>query len=317
MTTPNSAATPASAMKPTALATDRLWPSSHSSQKPPTSAERQRRHDQQRLVDAPEGQVQQHEDDQQRRRHHQLQLRAWRAPGTRTAPTTRPSSRAAASPLAPPPLHVAHGRRAGRARGCRRRPSRTGARSRCAASAGRRRCAARPRRRSTDLRAASGDDGQRAQLFERVAHLARIAHVDRKALQALDRLADVLAADRRRRRRPARRRCSGRSARPRRGRCRRRCSARRSAARRVRRRHAGHGLAPRARSRRSVRSISARSGPATLTPTGLLMPVASMSMRLRIGGTQMLDSPGTCTMRSSSSTSLSRRHARRATARAA
>ena len=30
-----------------------------------------------------------------------------------------------------------------------------------------------------------------------------------------------------------------------------------------------------------------------------------MSMRLRIGGTQMLDSPGTLTMRSSSSTSLS------------
>ena len=40
-------------------------------------------------------------------------------------------------------------------------------------------------------------------------------------------------------------------------------------------------------------------------PTGLLMPVASMSMRLRIGGTQTLDSPGTCTVRSSSSTSLS------------
>ena len=35
------------------------------------------------------------------------------------------------------------------------------------------------------------------------------------------------------------------------------------------------------------------------------MPVASMSMRLRIGGTQMFDRPGTLTMRSSSSTSLS------------
>ena len=54
-----------------------------------------------------------------------------------------------------------------------------------------------------------------------------------------------------------------------------------------------------------MRSIVARSVPATLTPTGLLMPVASMSMRLRIGGTQMLDKPGTLTMRSSSSTSLS------------
>ena len=39
-------------------------------------------------------------------------------------------------------------------------------------------------------------------------------------------------------------------------------------------------------------------------PTGLLMPVASMSMRLRIGGTQMLDRPGTFTVRSSSSISL-------------
>jgi hypothetical protein len=49
----------------------------------------------------------------------------------------------------------------------------------------------------------------------------------------------------------------------------------------------------------------ARSGPATLTPTALLMPVASMSMRLRIGGTQMLARPGTRTARSSSSTSFS------------
>ena len=38
MTTPVSAATPASAMKPTATATERLKPSHHISQKPPTSA---------------------------------------------------------------------------------------------------------------------------------------------------------------------------------------------------------------------------------------------------------------------------------------
>ena len=38
MTTPVSAATPASAMKPTATATDRLKPSHHSSHSPPTSA---------------------------------------------------------------------------------------------------------------------------------------------------------------------------------------------------------------------------------------------------------------------------------------
>ena len=49
----------------------------------------------------------------------------------------------------------------------------------------------------------------------------------------------------------------------------------------------------------------ARSAPATFTPTGLLMPVASMSMRLRMGGTQILDRPGTLTTRSSSSTSMS------------
>ncbi len=53
------------------------------------------------------------------------------------------------------------------------------------------------------------------------------------------------------------------------------------------------------------RSMVARSAPATLMPTGLLMPVANMSMRLRMGGTQTLESPGTLTMRSSSSTSLS------------
>lgn len=32
------------------------------------------------------------------------------------------------------------------------------------------------------------------------------------------------------------------------------------------------------------RSISARSGPKTLTPTGVRTPVVSMSMRVRIGG---------------------------------
>ncbi|MCY1444681.1 hypothetical protein D9M71_611650 [compost metagenome] len=52
-------------------------------------------------------------------------------------------------------------------------------------------------------------------------------------------------------------------------------------------------------------SICARSLPATFTPIGLLMPVASMSIRLRIGGIHRLASPGTCTARSSSSTSLS------------
>ena len=72
-----------------------------------------------------------------------------------------------------------------------------------------------------------------------------------------------------------------------RGRRPRRCSGRRSGAR----------PAPTTRPARSFtaasicvasRSMVARSAPATLMPTGLLMPVASMSMRLRIGGTQTL-----------------------------
>jgi hypothetical protein len=41
------------------------------------------------------------------------------------------------------------------------------------------------------------DDGQLAQLLQRVANLARVAHVDREALQAFHRLADVVAAHRR------------------------------------------------------------------------------------------------------------------------
>jgi hypothetical protein len=45
--------------------------------------------------------------------------------------------------------------------------------------------------------------------------------------------------------------------------------------------------------------------PATFTPMGLLMPVASMSMRLRMGGIQMLARPGSLTAASNSSTSFS------------
>src|SRR3546814_6009907 len=47
------------------------------------------------------------------------------------------------------------------------------------------------------------------------------------------------------------------------------------------------------------------SGPDILMPIGLLMPVASMSMRLRIGGTKRLVRPGTCTAASSSCSSFS------------
>ena len=42
----------------------------------------------------------------------------------------------------------------------------------------------------------------------------------------------------------------------------------------------------------AMRSSSARSGPATLMPTGVLMPVASMSMRVLIGIVQALFRPG-------------------------
>ena len=54
-------------------ATDRLWPSSQMSQKPPTSANGSVGHDQQRLVEAAEGQVEQHEDDGERDRHDELE----------------------------------------------------------------------------------------------------------------------------------------------------------------------------------------------------------------------------------------------------
>ena len=53
-----------------------------------------------------------------------------------------------------------------------------------------------------------------------------------------------------------------------------------------------------------MRSLSfantSTSGPDTLMPIGLLMPVANMSMRLRIGGTHRLVRPGTFTAASSS-----------------
>ena len=45
---------------------------------------------------------------------------------------------------------------------------------------------------------------------------------------------------------------------------------------------------------RARRSISARSVPNTFTPTGVRMPVESMSMRALIGIVQALDTPGNC-----------------------
>ncbi len=132
--------------------------------------------------------------------------------------------------------------------------------------------------------------GRSAQALRRVAPFARVAQVDRKARQPLDGLADVLAADRARHQRlhvgDVQAVAGGRGA--------------------VdlhvdvapageplgqRRRHAGHALG-------HLLDLARRRGrsrpglvPLTLTPIGLLMPVASMSMRLRIGGTQMLRQP--------------------------
>ena len=48
---------------------------------------------------------------------------------------------------------------------------------------------------------------------------------------------------------------------------------------------------------RPIRSSTARSGPKILMPTGVLMPVASMSSRLRIGIDHMLTTPGVRTVR--------------------
>src|SRR4029079_14295169 len=52
--------------------------------------------------------------------------------------------------------------------------------------------------REPDLRAALGQHRQVADFLDRIAALARVTHNDREALQAFDRFADVVAADRRR-----------------------------------------------------------------------------------------------------------------------
>ena len=56
---------------------------------------------------------------------------------------------------------------------------------------------------------------------------------------------------------------------------------------------------------RPRRSRTSRSGPAILMPTGVLMPVASMSSRVLIGIVQAFVSPGTCTASCNSETSRS------------
>jgi len=51
--------------------------------------------------------------------------------------------------------------------------------------------------------------------------------------------------------------------------------------------------------------MTSKSGPAIFTPTGVLMPVASISMRVLMGMTQALVTPGMSTVASSSSMSWS------------
>ena len=159
-------------------------------------SEWQSRHDEQGLRDAPEREIEQDEDDRERPRHHNLQPRS-RAleelelpgPGDRGAGRKLHLLRHRA-------LHVAH-------RGTEIAPADVDVHP-----------ARKPRvlgfqhRRAirdfhlghiteTDLRTAFGQERQFADLFHRVAHLARIAHVDGEALQALHGLTDVVAADRR------------------------------------------------------------------------------------------------------------------------
>ena len=56
---------------------------------------------------------------------------------------------------------------------------------------------------------------------------------------------------------------------------------------------------------RATRSISPRSVPNTLTPTGVRMPVESMSMRALIGMVQAFETPGNCSALSISAISES------------
>ncbi len=74
ITTPNSAATPARAIKPVPVATDRWNPHPVEEPDPAHKGERHAGDNQQCFADAAERQIQQHEDNHQRHRYHQLQL---------------------------------------------------------------------------------------------------------------------------------------------------------------------------------------------------------------------------------------------------
>ena len=193
MITPNSAATPASAMKPTALATDRLCPSTHSSHTPPTSAKgsvamissassrrRKVRYSSTKMISSVNGTT----------------SFSWAVARSRNSNCPDQTDRIAGRQrhlLGHRALHVQH------------RAAQVAAADVDVHKAGQARVfAAQHRRPVADAQlghvaqhqalAARRDDGQRAQAGHRIAQLARVAQVDRETLQALDRLADVHAA---------------------------------------------------------------------------------------------------------------------------
>ena len=143
-----------------------------------------------------EAQIQQHEDDQQRERHHQLELGGGAFEELELPRPRHRVARRQCDLFGHRALHVAH------------RRAQIAAAQVDIHIAGQPRVLAAQHRRTVcdadvghvgkhELLPARGDDRQRAQSGERIADLARVTDIDREALQALDRFADVHAADRR------------------------------------------------------------------------------------------------------------------------
>ena len=264
---------------------------------PADQRERQRQHDDQRFGEAPEVEVEQQEDDHQRHRHHDLQ------PGLGAfeifelaAPHEIGAGRHLHLLVRPPSAHRRRSRR-DRGRGCRRRCRSRAWRSRCG-------CWWRP---GVSLMSATSPSGTVPPFGKRHQHvlgdrlrigaqIARIADRDRVAFASLDRGGDRLGAKRRRDHVLH-------------------VGDHQTVARQlvavgddlevvaadnalgVGAGGAGDGLERRFRPGGRPVSISARSLPITLTPTGVRMPVDSMSMRALIGIVQALETPGNCSAR--------------------
>ena len=165
-------------------------------QQPDTARQgkRQRGHDQRRFVDAFERQVQQHKDDEQRGRDDDLEL--CRRP-LQVFELSGPGHGIAGRQFYFPVhclLHGVHGRAQVASADIDVHPARQ---PRVLAFQHRRTVVDLDRRHVTQpyLGAALGQYRQVAQFFHRIAHLARITDIDRKALQAFHRLADIVAAD--------------------------------------------------------------------------------------------------------------------------